>query len=160
MSVTAHDISFETLDALEGYDSLCLFVAEDERPLKGAAGWVDWRLCGALSRVLMDGFFVGAEADSLLLPTSGKFPMPRVFVIGLGQSKRLNPDALGRVLAKATEVLKRANAEAIAIELPGEGVLDDGTRAGALKAQLLPGFQKAKVAVLGGRQLGRLVGAE
>ena len=87
-------------------------------------------------------------------------PHSSVFVIGLGQSKRLNPDALGRVLAKATEVLKRANAEAIAIELPGEGVLDDGTRAGALKAQLLPGFQKAKVAVLGGRQLGRLVGAE
>ena len=35
MKVTAHDIAMETLDALEGIDALCLFVGEDERPLRG-----------------------------------------------------------------------------------------------------------------------------
>ena len=34
MSVTTHELGFESLDALSGVDSLCLFVSEDERPLK------------------------------------------------------------------------------------------------------------------------------
>lgn len=157
MSVTAHDLNLETLDSLAGYDALCLFVAEDERPLKGAAGWVDWRICGGLSRVLKDGFFVGAQADSLLVPTLGRFPMPRIFVIGLGPSKAMSPDSLGRALAKAAEVLGKAKMESVALELPGEGVLDEGTRAGALKAQFLPSFKNRKVAVLGGKQLQRLL---
>lgn len=160
MIVTAHDIGFDTLDGLQSYDSLCLFVAEDERPLKGAAGWVDWRMCGTLSRVLMNGFFVGAEADSLLVPTLGRFPVPRVFVIGLGPAKKLGPEALGRVLGKAAEVLQRAKAEAVALELPGEGLLDEGTRAGAFKAQFVPALKKAKIAVLGGKGLARLLDAE
>ncbi len=64
MSLTTHELGFEVLDGIDGVDSLCLFVSEDERPLKGAAGYVDWRMCGALSQIVSNAFFTGARKDS------------------------------------------------------------------------------------------------
>ena len=156
-NVQPWDISLEHLDGLGGYDSLCLFVGEDERPLRGAAGFVDWRMCGQLSRVLRNQFFTGKEGDTLLLPSGGRFPSGRIFVIGLGPTKKLDAAALGRVLEKAAQTLVKAKVEAVAGELPGEGLLEDGVRAGALRSQFLPQLGKAKVAVLGGKPLQRLL---
>ncbi len=152
------EVNLEGLDALGDFESLCLFVAEDERPLRGAAGWVDWRLCGALSRVLKDGFFGGRTDDALLLPTGGRLPSKRIFVLGLGPSRGLTSEALGEALRRAADTLKRANAESVAVELPGEGVLDEDVRAAALKAEFLPRVGTRKVAVLGAKSLGRLLG--
>lgn len=157
MNLSTHDIGLESLDALTGYDSLCIFVAEDERPLQATAGYVDWRMCGALSAVLVEKFFTGAEAETLLLPTHGRFPASRIFVIGLGKVGKLDAEVLGRLLSHAARTLARAGAQSVVVELPGEGRLDDGVRAGALKAQFLPPLGKAKVAVLGGKTLGRLL---
>ncbi|MDH3842567.1 MAG: hypothetical protein OES69_01410, partial [Myxococcales bacterium] len=36
---------------------------EDERPLRGAAGLIDWRLCGALSRRLAGGDLRGSFGE-------------------------------------------------------------------------------------------------
>ncbi|HEY1333477.1 MAG TPA: peptidase M17, partial [Myxococcaceae bacterium] len=57
-AVTTVPLTLDALDPLP-VDTVCLFVSEDERPLGGAAGFVDWRLCGQLSRLLVDGFFKG-----------------------------------------------------------------------------------------------------
>ena len=84
-SLTLHDLSLETLDGLSGVDTLCLFVAVDERPLSGVSGYCDWRLCGQLSRLLVDGFFTGAADDSVLLPTNGRMGPGRIVVFGLGR---------------------------------------------------------------------------
>ena len=155
MNVAAYDIGLQGLDSLEGVDALCLFVGEDDRPLPGSAGYVDWRLCGALSRVLQSGFFVGARDDSLLLPTDGRFPVPRIFVIGLGRRKGLDASSLGQALANAGQVLARARVEAVALEIPGTGALDEATRASALSDKFLPAFKGKKVAVLADKELAR-----
>ncbi|MFY0521682.1 M17 family peptidase N-terminal domain-containing protein [Archangium gephyra] len=155
MNVAACDANLQGLDSLEGVDALCLFVGEDDRPLPGSAGYVDWRLCGALSRVLQSGFFVGARDDSLLLPTDGRFPVPRIFVIGLGRRKGLDASSLGEALANAGQVLARAKVEAVALEIPGTGALDEATRASALSDKFLPAFKGKKVAVLADKELAR-----
>ena len=155
MNVAAHDANLQGLDSLEGVDALCLFVGEDDRPLPGSAGYVDWRLCGALSRVLQSGFFVGARDDSLLLPTDGRFPVPRIFVIGLGRRKGLDASSLGEALANAGKVLARAKVEAVALEIPGTGALDEATRASALSDKFLPAFNGQRVAVLADKDLAR-----
>src|SRR5262249_60449693 len=77
-------LTLESLDPLP-VDTVCLFVPEDERPLTGAAGYVDWRLCGQLSRLLVDGFFKGSRGESLLLPSNGRIGGPRGVVVGLGR---------------------------------------------------------------------------
>jgi leucyl aminopeptidase len=155
VNISAYDIGLEGLDSLEGVDALCLFVGEDDRPLPGSAGYVDWRLCGSLSRILQSGFFVGAREDSLLLPTDGGFSVPRVFVIGLGQRRSLDASSLGEALGHAARVLAKAKVEAVALEIPGSGALDDGARAAALKDKFLPAFKGRKVAVLADKELAR-----
>ncbi|MGA9526166.1 MAG: M17 family peptidase N-terminal domain-containing protein [Myxococcaceae bacterium] len=155
--MTSHEISLEALDALGDVDALCLFVAEEDRPLRGTAGFVDWRLCGALSRVLLEGFFHGAEGESLLLPAGGRLPMKRIFVVGIGSRRKLDAAALGRLLSNTSEMLQRAKVPSVAIELPGEGALDDDARAVALRSKFLPAFARARVAVLGDRNVARIV---
>jgi hypothetical protein len=155
VNVTAHDIGLAGLDSLEGVDALCLFVGEDDRPLPGSAGYVDWRLCGALSRVLQSGFFVGAREDSLLLPTDGRFRVPRLFVMGLGQRQGLEARGLGEALAHAGQVLSRAKVESVALELPAPLALDESTRVSAFNDRFLPAFKGQSVAVLADKELGR-----
>lgn len=157
MMLSAHEVGLDSLDTLESVDALCLFVAEDERPLRGTAGYVDWRLCGALSRVLKGGFFTGAPDDWLLLPSNGRIRMRRIFAAGIGRSDALDPQGLGSALEKAARTLSRANVESVALEIPGGAALDDGTRAALLVNQFLPKFAGARVAVLSERALARLL---
>jgi hypothetical protein len=147
-TVTSHDIGLDALDGLSAVDSVCLFIAEDERPLKGTAGFIDWRLCGGLSRVLLAQFFTGAAQDKLLFPTDQRLPMKRIFAVGLGKSAQLTNDGLGKALSAAAQMLSRAKVDAVALELPGAGHLDDHARASALQSHFLPGFTGSKVAVL------------
>ncbi|EPX57849.1 hypothetical protein D187_004602 [Cystobacter fuscus DSM 2262] len=155
MNVSAHELGLGGLDSLADVDALCLFVGEDDRPLPGTAGYVDWRLCGALSRVLQSGFFVGAQDDSLLLPTDGRFSVPRVFVMGLGRRRGLEPSSLGEALASAGKVLTRAKVESVALEVPGQEALDESVRFSALQEHFLPAFRGRKVAVLADKELAR-----
>jgi hypothetical protein len=157
VSVTAYDIGFEGLDALAGVDALCLFVAEDDRPLPGTAGYVDWRLCGSLSRVLQNGFFVGAKEDWLLLPSDGRMPIGRIFAVGLGARKSLDTATLGRVLANAAQVLAKANVESVALELPSGGRVDEAAQAEALQQHFLPAFKGKRVTVLADKSLAKLL---
>jgi leucyl aminopeptidase len=157
VSVSAHDLGFEGLDALDGVDALCLFVAEDDRPLPTTAGFVDWRLCGALSRVLKAGFFTGVKDDWLLLPSDGKLAVPRIFVVGLGRREALDEEALGEALGNAARVLLKARVESVALELPsGEGVAESA-RASALERNFLPPFKGKRVAILADKGLARLL---
>jgi len=158
-SMRLHETSLETLDGLEGVDTLCLFVAEDERPLSGAAGLSDWRLCGQLSRLLVDGFFSGAADDSVLLPSNGRIGPGRIVVFGLGRRERLTDGpALGARLAAAAAALDRAGALSVALEVPGAGRLPDAERVRALKSGFLPGFHGRHLAVLGDKTLSQLLG--
>ena len=159
-TLTLHELSLESLDGLEGVDTLCLFVAEDERPLSGAAGLSDWRLCGQLSRLLVEGFFSGAADDSVLLPSNGRIGPGRIVVFGLGRRERLSDGpALGARLAAAASVLDRAGASSVALEVPGAGRLEDAERVRALKSGFLPGFHGRHLAVLGDKALSQLLGA-
>ncbi len=153
MNVTAHDITLASLDAMEDVDSLCLFLSEDERPLKGLAGFVDWRLCGSLSRVLKNHFFVGAPEDTLLFPTEGRFPMPRIFAIGIGKSHGMTEAALGTILSGAAKVLSRAKVDGVALEIPGASSLSEEVRAAVFSRAFVPVFTGGRVAVLAEKTL-------
>ena len=151
MNANTYEIGFEALDGLT-VDSLCLFVSEDERPLPGTAGFVDWRLCGSLSRILLGGFFVGARGDRLLVPTASRLVPERLFLIGLGKSATLDAKGVGELLEGAAQVLTLAGSRAAALEVPGNGVVSDAARADALNKHFLPAF-KGQVAVLAEKPL-------
>lgn len=71
------------LDAFDG-DMVLAVVGEDERPLRAANAWLDWRLYGTISDLLIQGRFSGKLGEKCLLPTYGKFKFDRVVLIGGG----------------------------------------------------------------------------
>ena len=107
-----------SLDALTGIEAVCCFVTEDERPLSGATGFLDWRLCGALSKILGSGFFVGAPGDKLLLPTDARVPARKVFAVGLGRSTGVTALGLEHALTQAAAMLSRARVDSVALAFP------------------------------------------
>jgi hypothetical protein len=115
-------------------------VANDERPLSGAAGYLDWRLLGALSRVLLNGFFKGDKGEKLLIPTAGKVPPVKAFAVGVGPTNSLNVLVLQEVLGDAADVLKKAGVGSVALALPEAPGLSDTNRAEAVRDKFATAF--------------------
>jgi len=62
--------------------AVCLF--EEDKPPRGLAGLLDWRLCGRLSDLLVQEQVTGRFREALLLPGYERVPTHRVCVYGLG----------------------------------------------------------------------------
>jgi hypothetical protein len=142
------------LDALTDFDSLCLLVTEDERPLGGAAGLVDWRLCGALSRLLKDSFFRGTPDERLLMPSLGRVPVERVFAVGLGRAKAVTALGFEHSLAAAAQMLERAAVQSVALALPSLPQLGPEATAALVRRAFCDTFAGRKVAVFADAALG------
>lgn len=80
------ELGLPAVDALET-DALAVFVGP-ERPLQGLAGFVDWRLCGLLSRAIRDGSYDPDAGETLLLPSGGRLLVPRIFCFGTASPPR------------------------------------------------------------------------
>ncbi len=153
MSLTVVEPSLASLDSLERAEAVCLLVAEDERPLRGAAGYLDWRLCGALSRVLLDSFFSGRPDERLLMPTGGKVPAQRLFAVGLGPSRSVTALGLEHALKATAEMLMKAQAKTVAIALPHLPQFGEETVATLIKRGFV-GAYHGEVTVFGSKALG------
>ncbi|MDQ3263184.1 MAG: peptidase M17 [Myxococcota bacterium] len=156
MQLTTHEPGFESLDTLSDLEALCVFVGEDERPLRGIAGYLDWRMCGGLSRVLVSEFFQGAAGDCLLLPSHGRIAIPRVFVCGMGPLQGAR-EQLGSLMTAAADRLTRAKVRSVALELPQLPGLDETERVRVIRERFLPKFKGDRVAVLADKSVSRLL---
>ncbi|WP_373049377.1 M17 family peptidase N-terminal domain-containing protein [Vulgatibacter sp.] len=113
-------LSLDGLDGL-GVPDLVAFVAEDERPLRGLAGLVDWRLCGALTRQVKAEHFAGRAGDALLTVSGGRLPAGRIFLFGVGPSASVVKGRPGAWLHEALDAVARAGGMRIALALPAWG---------------------------------------
>jgi hypothetical protein len=158
VSVVVVEPSLASFDTLERAEAVCLLVAEDERPLRGAAGYLDWRLCGALSRVLKDNFFTGRPDERLLMPTRGQVPAQRLFAVGLGPSRSVTALGLENALGATAQMLLKAQAKTVALALPHLPQFGDETMA----TLLTRGFVNAwpgELTVFGSKALGAKLAA-
>ncbi|MGB3050761.1 MAG: M17 family peptidase N-terminal domain-containing protein [Polyangiales bacterium] len=94
----------------------------DERPLRGAAGLIDWRLCGALSRKLMAGYLRGTFGEKALLANLGKLKSDRLLLVGLGESASFDHSVAQKACALIAEALREAQVSTAALALPGRSV--------------------------------------
>jgi hypothetical protein len=78
---------------------------ENEIPLRGGAGRVDWRLCGLISEQLAAGRLRGRLGEALLIPAERRFRADRVMVLGFGPREEYR---LPQIEMTAREVLQRA----------------------------------------------------
>jgi hypothetical protein len=127
------EVSTERLDEARA-DVVVVAFFESDRPLRGAAGLADWRLCGQLSRLVMSEKLSGRTGEAVLLATGRGWSAPRVLGLGLGTEREFGAvawesyarDAIGRVL--------RMRAETVAFPISGSylGLLGVSERVGAL----------------------------
>lgn len=110
---------------------------EDERPLQGLAGLVDWRMGGRLSTLVREGFCRGHAEESVLLPGHRTLPMRRLVLLGLGSSSSFDREAAESTGERVVDLLDRLRATDAIVAMPGrvgdrtlvEALFDGLTRA-------------------------------
>ncbi len=100
-------------------DCLVAFLHADDRPPSGVAGLLDWRLNGALSRLLKDGWYRAAAGEALLIAPGRRTRAPRLLVIGLGPRQEAGAGRLRSAGALALTKLVGLGIGRIAVGLPG-----------------------------------------
>lgn len=76
----------------------------DERPLRGAAGRADWRLCGAITELVGRGRLRGKVGEATLVPSMGRLAAERVLLLGLGRRSSFR---VGRARDTSIAVVER-----------------------------------------------------
>ena len=113
--------TMESLDALET-ELLVLPFFSDERPLRGAAGLVDWRLCGRLSRKLMAGYIDGAAGEKALVAAPPKLRARGLLLAGLGPSRSFGTSEARESCIAIADALAEARVSTAAVSLPGRSL--------------------------------------
>lgn len=103
------------VDLLEVGEGLLLPIFEDERPLRGFAGLVDWRLHGQLSRLLKAGSLTGTLGERCLVPTQGYLRAERALIMGAGPRAKVDASILGGLMAKGVKALDGLGVRTIAL---------------------------------------------
>ena len=110
---------------------------EDERPLQGLLGLVDWRIGGSLSALVRSGFCTGAAGEAVLLPGRRTLPMERLVLLGLGPSRAFDRAAAEAAGERLVTVIEGLSPRDVLVAMPGraperavvEAVFDGLTRA-------------------------------
>jgi len=100
-------------------DCLVLPVFKDDRPLRGAAGLADWRLCGRLSRLVKANRASAEAGESMLLPPGRRLKFAKILWFGLGDAKGYSDERFKRDIAWIIEVVKNAGVTDWAVQAPG-----------------------------------------
>jgi hypothetical protein len=102
-----------------GAEVLVLGHFEEERPLLGVSGLVDFRLAGQLSRLLLRGRTRGLASDRVLLPARPRLAQERVLLVGLGTRAGFDERRASSALAGIFATLDGLTARSVVLSLPG-----------------------------------------
>lgn len=117
------------LDALKS-EALAVPFFEDERPLCGVVGLADWRLCGKISRLVIEGRISGSLGETLLLSARPRLPFEKLFVFGVGPKDTFGPAVFEHETRRMLAALAQARVRAPLLALPGRALdLIDPARA-------------------------------
>lgn len=118
MDVRFVPLDLARVDALR-YEAVALPFFEDERPLRGAAGLCDWRLCGRLSRLLLGGRVTGSLGEVTLVPARPRLPFDKLLLLGCGARESFDSAAFASVTARICDVIEGLRLRNLVLSLPG-----------------------------------------
>lgn len=127
-------IRLRDLESVEG-QLLVVSLFEDDRPPRGVAGLLDWRMNGMISRIRYEtlypgrknphfdgqsiGPFSAAESEKLMFPLNGRFPFFMALAVGLGPSKRFDSQCYKSVVKTILEAATSLRLTSVTLQLPG-----------------------------------------
>jgi hypothetical protein len=91
----------------------------DERPMRGLAGLLDWRLGGRVSRLAKQRFVSGADGEVLCTPGRPHVPFDKVLFVGAGPRESFDEAACARVVGAMARALEGLRCKRAVVELPG-----------------------------------------
>ncbi|MCH2172360.1 hypothetical protein MK489_16390 [Myxococcota bacterium] len=117
-SLTVELISgpFERFEA----DLGIVFYFLHDRPLRGAAGRADWRLCGRLSDLLRNGRMLGGRGQGTLLTARAGVEAGRLMALGLGERESFDSQALEELSGEAVRRALGLGARTLLVPIPDE----------------------------------------
>jgi hypothetical protein len=122
MSVRFLALELGRWDQVKNGCDLVLSAFADERPLRGAAGLADWRMCGRLSSLLRHQRFSGAGGETLLIPPGRRLPFSRILVFGLGERRGYAEKRYLSDVRWIRDVVKKAGGTRYAVQPPGRAM--------------------------------------
>jgi hypothetical protein len=112
-------LSKEEVDVQE-CDVLVTGFFQDERPLQGSTGWIDWRFNGMLSHFLAEKRLTGDWKETTLIPSQGRMDPKLLLLIGLGSAKDYSFLRIRELSPYLLETLKKLNLSSICLSFPYE----------------------------------------
>ncbi len=100
-------------------DCLVLPVFRDDRPLRGAAGLADWRLCGRLSRLIKANKATADAGETMMLPPGRRLRWKRILWFGLGDAKGYSDERFRKDIGWIRDVVKAAGVSDWSMQAPG-----------------------------------------
>jgi hypothetical protein len=91
----------------------------EERPLQGAFGLVDWRMCGLISRMIVRKRIDGSFKECILIPGRPRISVEKLFLIGLGHEDAFDESVLETISEYMLQTLAAVGVRTSAMVLPG-----------------------------------------
>jgi hypothetical protein len=99
-------------------DLVLVPVWTDVRPLRGAAGLLDWRMCGRLSGWMMAGKVTGADGEQTLFPSGNRLAWRLVLAAGAGARADFSEKRLRALVRRLLKTLRGLHVGRVALALP------------------------------------------
>ena len=115
-------IDLQTWDRDCHGDLVAVCIWDDVRPLRGAAGLIDWRLSGKLSSLIQSGRLTGADGEQLLFPTGGRLPWSVAMVMGLGSRTGFSTTRFHTAVQRFCATMRGLDVHDVALAPPGRDV--------------------------------------
>jgi hypothetical protein len=110
-------VSTEGVD-LQECDLLAAGFFQDERPLKGTSGWLDWRLNGLLSRFLIEKRLIGNWKESVLIPSQGRMIPRLILLAGLGKVREYSSLRVRELLPFLLDTVRKLDVASVSLSFP------------------------------------------
>lgn len=110
----ASDLPLEQLEV----EVLVALLFTDQRPLVGAAGLLDWRLDGEVTRMLLAGTLKGRRDERLVLRAGPKLQADWVLLVGGGKRQDCSGRSLAVLLQEMVKTCQDAGFSRIGLVLP------------------------------------------
>jgi hypothetical protein len=106
-------------------------VWSDERPMRGLAGLLDWRLAGRVSKLAREKFVSGDAGEILCMQGKPRIPFDKVLLVGAGPRGAFDEAAYRKAVGTLLRTLEGLHVKRAVVELPGRagGRIDAGRAA-------------------------------
>jgi hypothetical protein len=94
-------------------------VWSDERPMRGLAGLLDWRLAGRVSRLAKEQFVKGDPGEVVCLQGKPRLPFDKVLLVGAGTRAAFDAEACRQATGALLRALEGLHVKRAVVELPG-----------------------------------------